>query len=77
MKPTSPKIIFKRLYSDVLDHISPYLIKLSTSKFPWNKTDNTPTFTGIPPHVTILTILEAIRISQDVMVDEVSGNIIA
>ena len=43
----------------------------------WNKTDKTTTFTGNPPHVTILTMLEAIRTSQDIMADEVSGNIVA
>ena len=77
MKPTSPNIIFKRHYCRFFDHLYPYLIKLPTEKFPQNKTDKTPTFNGIPPHVTILTMLEAIRISQDGMVDEVSGNIIA
>ena len=41
------------------------------------KTYKTPTFTGIPPHVTILTMLEAIRTSQDSKTDEVSGNIVA
>ena len=45
--------------------------------FPWNKTDKTPNYTGIPPHVTILTTLEAIRTYQDSMVDEVLGNIVA
>ena len=53
------------------------MIKLSAENIPYNKTDNTPAFTGIPPYATILTMLEAIRISQDGMVDEVSGNIIA
>ena len=53
------------------------MIKLSAEKFPWNKTDETPTFTGILPHVTILTMLEAIMESQDGTEDEVSGNIIA
>ena len=36
----------------------------------------TPTFTGIPPCVTILTMLEGFRTSQDSMADEVSGNIV-
>ena len=53
------------------------MVELSTEKFPWNKIEKTPTFTGIIPNVTILTILEAIRISQDGIVDEVSRNIIA
>ena len=53
------------------------MIKLSAANFPWNKTDKTPTFTGIPPHISILTMLEAIRTSQDGTEDEVSGNIVA
>ena len=69
--------IQKTFFSAIFDHLSNYLIKLSTEKFTSNKTDKTPTSTGIPPHVTILTMLEAIRISQDVILDEVSGNIIS
>ena len=64
-------------YSAIFDHISPSLIKIPTKKLPWNKTDKTPNFTGIPPHVTILTTLEAIRTSQDGMVEKLSGNIVA
>ena len=41
--------------------------------FPWNKTDKTPTFNDNPTHVTRLTMLEAIRTSQDGMVDDVLG----
>ena len=47
-----------------------------TATLPWNKTDKTPTFTGTPPNVTMLTMLEAIRTSKDGMEDEVSVNII-
>ena len=78
MKPTSPKIISESasFSSAVFAHLYPSLINLSTEKFPWNKTDKTPTFTGITPHVTILTILEAISKSQEGMADEVSGNMV-
>ena len=71
MKPTSPKMISKSsfFYSTVFYHFSPPLIKLPTEIFPWDRADKTPTLTGIPPHITILTMLEAIRTSQDVMVD--------
>ena len=74
----SPKMIFKShcFPLSFFGHLSPYLIKLSTEKFPWNKTYNTLNFTGISPHVTILTILEDIRTYQDGMTDEVLGNII-
>ena len=79
MKPTLPKMIFKSpFYSSIFsNHLYPSLIKIPTATFPRNKTDKTPTFTGIPPPVTILTMLEAIRTSQDVMTDEVQGNIVA
>jgi hypothetical protein len=29
--------------------------------FPWNKTEDTPTFTGIPPHVTLLAQMEEMK----------------
>ena len=79
MKPTFPKIIFKRSFfsSDVFAHLYPSLVKLSTEIFNWNKTDKTPTFNGNPPLVTILTMLEDSRISQDGMADKVSENIVA
>ena len=78
MKPTSPKMIFKVLFFfSFFYHFSPSLINLSTEKCPWNKPYKTPTFTGIPPNVTILTMLEVIRTSQDGMEDEESGNIVS
>ena len=79
MKPTSPKEIFKSNLSSsyIFAQLSASLIMISREKFTWNKTDKTPTFTGIPPHVIILTMLEAIRIYQGGMEDGVSGNIVA
>ena len=78
MKPTSPKMIFKSPFphSSFFAHLYPSLIKIPTKTFPWNKTNKTPTFTGIPPYVTILTMLEAIRTPQDRVADEESGNIV-
>ena len=79
MKPTLPKMIFMSPFfsSSVFAHISPSLINISTAKFPWNKIDKTPTFIGITPHVTILTVLGAIRTSRDGMADEVwGGNVV-
>ena len=61
----------------IFSRLSPSLIKLSTEKFPLNKTDKTPTFTGISPHLNILTMLEDIRTYQDGIADELSGNIVA
>ena len=78
MKPTSSKIISESpsFSSAVFAHLYPSLINFSTEKFLWNKTDKTPTLTGITPHVTILTILEAISKSQEGMADKVSGNMV-
>ena len=72
MKPTFPKMVFKSIFlnSAVFVHLSPSLVNISTKKVPWNKTDKTPTFNGITPHVTILTMLEAIKTSQDGMENE-------
>ena len=65
MKPTSPKRIFKSPFfsSTIFSHLSPSLIKLSTENFTRNKTDKTPNFTVITPHVNMLATLEAIRTS--------------
>ena len=78
MELTSAKMLFKSLFSlAIFYHICPSLIDILTENYLWNKTDKTPTFTGIIFHVTILTLLEAIRSSQEDMVDEVMGNIAA
>ena len=50
---------------------------LSTESFPWNKKYKTLNFTGINPHVIILTKLEAIRTYQDGMGDDILRNIVA
>ena len=78
MKPTFLKMIFKSpwFYSEVFSHLYPSFIKIPTETFPWNKTEKTPTYTRIYPHETILTMLEAIRTSQDVMADEELDNIV-
>ena len=65
------------LKAAVSAHLSPSLIKLLTEKLPCNKKYKTPTFTGFPPHVKMLTMLEAIRTYQDGMADELFGNFVA
>ena len=79
MKHTSPKMIFKNPFFslDVFTRLSTSLINIWTENFPSNKTYKTPNFTGIPPHVAILTMSEAISTSQDGMADKESGNIVA
>ena len=58
-------------------HLSPSLIDISTAKCPCNNIDKTRTFTAFTPHVTVFTILEAIRKSQDSMAHEVLGDFVA
>ena len=79
MKPTSPKMTFKSPFFPSSFFCSPlsFFDQNFDRKVPWNKTDNTHTLTGIPPHVNILTMPETIRKSQDGIADEVSRNIVA
>jgi len=37
--------------------------KLAVIRFPWNKTEDTPVFTGIPPHVLLMASIETLRAS--------------
>ena len=77
MKLTSPKWYLKVLFSSsFFSQLYPSLINLSKAKFTWNITDKTSTFTCIPPNLTVLTMLEAIRTSRDSMVDQLLGHII-
>ena len=34
-------------------------------KYPWNKTEATPTLTGLPPHITILANFEKLKIDME------------
>ncbi len=49
-------------------HASPFstqipveIQQLATIKFPWNKTQDTPNFTGIPPHVALLSGIQGMH----------------
>ena len=49
-------------------HASPFFTQipveiqqLATIKFPWNKSPDTPNFTGIPPHVSLLSEMQGMR----------------
>ena len=79
MQPTSPQNDIYKSFSFFSCFCSPFSLfdQAFNSKVSWNKTDKITTFTRISPHVTMLPMLKAIRISQDGMADEVSGNIIA
>jgi hypothetical protein len=64
------------LASLCFNNISPPLRQLAVVKYPWSKTAQTPSFTGIPPHVTMLTMLKKVSDSQDAMPKEVVGDVI-
>jgi hypothetical protein len=42
---------------------------------PWNKTANTPVFTGLPPHVSILTQLEALKVALKLATDAILNGV--
>ena len=44
--------------SPFFTHIPNYAREAAMVRMPWNKTTNTPVFTGLPPHVSILTKIE-------------------
>ena len=51
------------LYSSPLFlDVPPEIRSLAVVKFPWNKTSDTPKFTGIPPHVLILSDMEKLKV---------------
>ena len=45
--------------------------KYAEVRFPWNKTENTPLFTGVPPHVAVLSEMEIMK----KMMNEQTGTI--
>ena len=49
--------------SPFFTHIPLYAREAATVRMPWNKTANTPVFTGMPPHVSILTQIEELKIA--------------
>ena len=46
-----------------------------TVRYPWNKTDSTPSFTGIPPHVGILAQLEGLKLELKMMTETILGGV--
>ncbi len=51
------------ILSPFFTHIPLYAREAATVWMPWNKTANTPVFTGMPPHVSILTQIEELKIA--------------
>lgn len=64
------------LASLCFNKISPSLRQLAVVKYPWSKTTQTPSFTGIPPHVTILTMLKKVSDTQDRIPQAIVGDVI-
>jgi len=52
-------------------HIPNYAREAATVRMPWNKTANTPVFTGLPPHVSILTQIEALKVALKMATDAI------
>ncbi len=50
--------------SPFFTHIPNYAREAATIRFPWNKTASTPSFTGLPPHVSILAQIESLKVGK-------------
>ena len=50
--------------SHFLNHIPSYIKDEATVKYPWIKTETTPTFTGLPPHITNLAKFKQLKIEM-------------
>ena len=65
--------------SPFFTHIPNYAREAATVRMPWNKTANTPVFTGLPPHVSILTkieeLKEALKTATDAILDGVKDDL--
>jgi hypothetical protein len=48
----------------LFDNIPNYARDAATVKYPWSKTATTPTFTGLPPHITILASFEQLKLEM-------------
>ncbi len=58
-------------------HASPFftqipadILPLAVVKYPWNKTEDTPNFTGIPPHVSLLAEMQGMRENLKMMKED-------
>ena len=60
--------------SHFFNHIPLWVKNAATVKYPWTKTEATPTLTGLPPHITILSNFEKLRVElEDSKVAILSG----
>jgi hypothetical protein len=51
--------------SHFFNHIPLWVKNAATVKYPWTRTDATPTLTGLPPHITILANFEKLRVELE------------
>jgi hypothetical protein len=51
--------------SHFFNHIPLWVKNAATVKYPWTKTEATPTLTGLPPHITILANFEKLRVEME------------
>ncbi len=49
--------------SPFFTHIPNYAREAATVRYPWNKTASMPPFTGLPPHVSILSQIELLKVA--------------
>ena len=61
----------------VYANLTPDIVSLAKTSYPWNKTNRTPSYTGIPPHVGILNMLEGIRQGQMRMENGIVDRLVA
>jgi hypothetical protein len=60
-------------------HIPNYAREAATVRYPWNKTASTLSFTGLPPHVSILAQIESLKVvlneATESIIDEVKADL--
>jgi len=61
--------------SPFFTHIPNYSGEAATVRFPWNKTDSTPLFTGLPPHVSTLAQIESLKVALEEAKDSIISGV--
>ncbi len=56
--------------SPLFTQIPADILPLAVAKYPWNKKENTPNFTGIPPHVSLLAEMQGMREDSKMMKED-------
>ena len=61
--------------SHFFTHMPNYARQAATVRMPWKKTANTPAFTGMPPHVSILSQLEEVKLQLKAATDKILNGV--